>query len=54
MNLKIENVIGYSKGLSHEIGTIFKDTDHEWNIVTIDGLDYFIESTWAAGYEKNK
>ncbi len=42
-------VNGYSKGLSYYPGKIFKDADHSWNAVKIDGEWRLLDTTWGAG-----
>ena len=42
-------VHGYSKGLSYYPGKIFKDADHSWNAVKIDGEWRLLDATWGAG-----
>jgi hypothetical protein len=49
-------VAGYCKGFGYELGQPFRPgkTSHAWNCVTIDGRQYLLDSTWAAGHLKGK
>ena len=53
MGLEIEKVIGYAKGYSYKNGTRFKDTNHAWNIINIDGDWKVFDATWGEGYGTN-
>lgn len=50
--LECETINGYAKGLGYTMDKSFKDTNHAWNVVKIDGEWKFIDSTWGAGYGK--
>ncbi|XP_043929446.1 kyphoscoliosis peptidase [Protopterus annectens] len=47
--VRCEEISGYSKGYSYKIGTTFKDTNHAWNAVHLDGKWHLLDSTWGAG-----
>ena len=42
------NCIGYARASDYKLGDEFKDTNHEWNIIKLDGVYYQIDSTWGA------
>ena len=50
MGLEIEKVVGYAKGYGYKKGTHFKDTNHAWNIINIDGNWKVFDATWGEGY----
>jgi hypothetical protein len=52
--LKAEKISGYAKGYSYVPGSRFKDTDHAWNAVFIDGGWHLLDATWAQGYAKTQ
>ena len=44
---------GYARGASTSLQTeaqVSKKTNHAWNIVTINGKDYLVDSCWNQGY----
>ncbi|MBR6080214.1 MAG: hypothetical protein IKP60_08670 [Treponema sp.] len=49
-------VHGYARGVSADINNEKKtySSNHAWNIVTIKGKDYIIDSTWDEGYMAEK
>ena len=49
MNLKIEKVVGYSKGYSYSVGSTFKEANHAWNVIKIDGNWRIFDATWGQG-----
>ncbi len=51
--LESEKVIGYAKGYGYKVGHKFKETDHAWNVVKIDGNWRLFDATWASGYADN-
>lgn len=48
MNLEIKKVTGYAKGYGYRPNFIFRDTNHAWNLIKIDGEWRFFDATWAA------
>ena len=54
LNITCRVVHGYSRGVSADINNERKtfSSNHAWNIVTIDGKDYIVDSTWDEGYMK--
>ncbi len=52
MNLEIEKVIGYSKGYGYNQARQFKDADHAWNIIKIEGHWRVFDATWGEGSMK--
>lgn len=49
MGLEIEKVVGYAKGYSYSSGMKFKETNHAWNIIKIDGNWRIFDATWGQG-----
>lgn len=49
MDLNIEKVIGFAKGFSYKQGSIFKETNHAWNIIKIDKQWKVFDATWGQG-----
>ena len=54
MNLSARVVSGYSKGYGYYLGKKFTNTDHAWNIVTINGKEILIDATWGSGSARKK
>ena len=55
LDLKVECVTCYAKGYGYEPGQKFTKTDHEYNVVCLNGKWYGIDTTWGAGHvEGNK
>lgn len=48
MGLEVEKISGYAKGYGYEPGNKFKDTNHAWNAVKIDGTWRLIDVTWGS------
>lgn len=48
-NVRCEMVIGQVKTKPSQIGKLIKP-NHVWNVIWIDGREYFVEPTWGAGY----
>mmetsp|Transcript_9087 Transcript_9087/g.14377 ORF Transcript_9087/g.14377 Transcript_9087/m.14377 type:complete len:673 (-) Transcript_9087:147-2165(-) len=51
--LDVISVSGYSKGAGYSPFKRFHvggRTDHAWNVATIGGVPFLLDSTWAAGY----
>ncbi len=49
VGIECEIVSGYIKNKSYQVGVPLSIT-HAWNVVRIDGIYYFLDPTWAAGY----
>lgn len=50
--IECSSVSGISKAAGYYPGSIDTqnpNSDHAWNIVTIKGVKFFVEATWAAG-----
>ena len=55
INLEVECVSCYAKGVGYEPGQRLNKTDHEYNVIKLDDKWYPIDSTWGAGHiEGNK
>jgi len=50
LGLNVLCVNCYAKGFGYQPGEKFTETDHEYNVVNIDGKWYAIDCTWGAGY----
>ena len=48
MGLEVEKISGYSKGYGYKAGKKFKDTNHAWNAVKIDGTWQLLDVTWGS------
>ena len=53
MGLKIEKVIGYSKGYGYAAGTSFKEKNHAWNVIKINDNWHVFDATWGEGSGEN-
>ena len=49
LDLQVECVSCYAKGVGYEPGKRLNQTDHEYNIININNKYYPIDSTWGAG-----
>ena len=54
INLEVECVSCYAKGVGYEAGKILNKTDHEYNVIKLDDKWYPIDSTWGAGHIEGK
>ena len=54
IGLDIKCVSGYAKGYGYQHGEKISGTNHEWNIIKLKNVLYPIDSTWGAGYLKDK
>ncbi|CAC5411599.1 unnamed protein product [Mytilus coruscus] len=58
LGITCKNISGYAKGYSHKPGDIItfnQKTNHAWNVVHLNGVWRFIETTWGAGHvDKNQ
>ncbi len=50
--LDIKKVSGYAKGYSYTPGMRFKDINHAWNIIRINGNYRVFDATWGQGSGK--
>ena len=48
--LETVSITGYSKGYSYEAGIRFRETNHAWNAVKLNGKWHLLDTTWGAGY----
>jgi Transglutaminase-like superfamily len=53
MELEIEKVVGYAKGYGYSLGMKFKEPNHAWNVIKIDGNWRVFDATWGQGYGEN-
>jgi transglutaminase/protease-like cytokinesis protein 3 len=53
MGLNAIKITGYAKGYSYKIGSKFRDTNHAWNAVKINGEWKLVDVTWGEGYGKS-
>ena len=54
IDLEVECVSCYAKGVGYEPGEILNKTNHEYNVINIKNKWYPIDSTWGAGHIENK
>ena len=54
IDLIIENVSCYAKGVGYEPGDKFYSTNHEYNVIKLNDIWYPIDSTWGAGHIKDR
>lgn len=45
---------GYSKAYGYNLGDKITKTDHEWNLIEVQGKWYFMETTWGSGHAGKK
>ena len=50
IGLNVICVSGYAKGVGYSTEHKISGTNHEWNMIQLDGIYYPIDSTWGAGY----
>ena len=50
IGLNIICVSGFAKGYGYKLNDKISGTNHEWNIIELNGACYQIDSTWGAGY----
>lgn len=53
MGLEIEKVTGYAKGYGFAKTAAFKQTNHAWNRIKINGEWRIFDATWGEGYAEN-
>ena len=57
VQIECKKISGYAKGYSFQLGeTSFKQSNHAWNVIRLEGHWYLIDSTWGTGHldHKNK
>ena len=54
IDLIIENVSCYAKGVGYKPGDKFYSTNHEYNVIKLNDIWYPIDSTWGAGHIKDR
>ncbi len=54
LGLNVLCVNAYAKGFGYHPGQKIKETNHEYNVVNIDGNWYAIDCTWGAGHIEGK
>ena len=54
INLEVESVNCYAKGVSYKIGQKMTKTNHEYNVIKLNNKWYPIDSTWGAGHVDGK
>lgn len=47
--VKAEIIAGYAKGYGYEEGQKFKEPNHAWNAINLEGSWYLCDVTWASG-----
>lgn len=50
LGIDCRKVSGFGKVSPEDIGRSIKDTNHAWNVVTLNGESFLVDSTWGAGY----
>lgn len=53
MGLEIEKVVGYAKGYGFAKNAAFKQTNHAWNRIKINGEWRIFDATWGEGFAEN-
>lgn len=51
--IEARKISGYAKGYGYTPGEAFKETDHAWNVIKMNGRWHLFDATWAAGYGQN-
>ncbi len=54
LNLNVECVTCYAKGVSYHVGQKMHSSNHEYNVINLDNKWYPIDSTWGAGHLEGK
>lgn len=52
ININCKYVSGYCHNNSYSFDPLPEESDHAWNIVTLGGLKYLTDVTWASGYSE--
>ena len=50
IGLNVIYISGFAKGYGYKLNDKISGTNHEWNIIKLNGVCYQIDSTWGAGY----
>ena len=54
LDLEVECVTCYAKGVGYEPGQKMNESNHEYNVIKLNNQWYPIDSTWGAGHLKDK
>ena len=54
LNLQVECVNCYCKGVGYEPGDKINKTNHEYNVINLDNNWYPIDSTWGSGHLEDR
>ena len=54
LNLKVECINCYAKGVSYKVGQKMQSSNHEYNAIKLNNNWYPIDSTWGAGHVEGK
>ena len=54
LGLEVECVSCYAKGVGYQPGDKIDSTNHEYNVIKLDGKWYPIDATWGAGHIEGK
>ena len=54
LNLEVQCVSCYAKGVSYQVGQKMRSTNHEYNVIKLNNKWYPIDSTWGAGSVEGK
>ena len=54
LNLEVQCVSCYAKGVSYQVGQKMTETNHEYNVIKLNDKWYPIDSTWGAGSAHGK
>ena len=54
LDLEVECISCYAKGINYEPGQKLDKTNHEYNVIKLENEWYIIDSTWGAGYLEDK
>ena len=50
IGLECREIHGYAKGYSYQLGDSFKETNHSWTAIKINGIWWLFDFTWGTGY----
>ena len=54
LNLEVECITCYDKGLSYSVGKKMANNNHEYNAIKLNNKWHLIDSTWGAGHTDGK